>query len=95
MNDPFGTNTTPAWANSSTTTGCDTDLDVGTPLNGWTYNVYGVAMPNGTTYHPQQLAFFSWFFGQSPSLGVGGEYSDAGPSSVPILTFPAKTCTPS
>lgn len=35
-------------------------------------------MPNGVTYHVQELAFFSWFFGQIPSHAAGGEYSDNG-----------------
>jgi len=33
---------------------------------------------NGFTYSLQELAFFSWFFRQSPSLGTAGKYSDAG-----------------
>lgn len=32
-------------------------------------------MPNGFTYHVQDLAFFSWFYRQSPSIGLGGVYS--------------------
>jgi hypothetical protein len=42
-------------------------------------------MPNGFTYHLQELAFFSWFYG-APSIGIHGWYSnndtftgDAGP----------------
>ena len=34
-----------------------------------------VTMPNGFTYHLQELAFFSWFFG-APSVAVNGWYSD-------------------
>jgi hypothetical protein len=29
---------------------------------------------NGFKYHPQELAFFSWFYRQHPSLGVNGWY---------------------
>jgi hypothetical protein len=32
-------------------------------------------MPNGFTYHLQELAFFSWFYG-APSIAVNGWYSD-------------------
>jgi hypothetical protein len=39
-------------------------------------------MPNGFTYHLQELAFFSWFYRQDPSTGVNGWYSDNG-------TFPS------
>jgi hypothetical protein len=33
---------------------------------------------NGYTYHLQELAFFSWFYHQSPSIGAGGKYSNNG-----------------
>jgi hypothetical protein len=33
-------------------------------------------MPNGMNYSLQELAFFSWYYAQSPSLGAGGYYSD-------------------
>jgi hypothetical protein len=36
-----------------------------------------ITMPNGFTYHWQELAFFSWFFG-APSIGVNGWFSDNG-----------------
>jgi len=32
----------------------------------------------GVTYTLQELAFYSWFLGSSPSLGAGGKYSDNG-----------------
>jgi hypothetical protein len=34
-------------------------------------------MPNGVTYHLQELAFYSWFFG-TPSIGVGSVFSNNG-----------------
>ena len=34
-----------------------------------------VTMPNGYSYHLQEPAFFSWFYGGLP-LGVNGWYSD-------------------
>jgi hypothetical protein len=33
---------------------------------------------NGNTFTLQELTFYSWYFGQSPSLGAGGGYSDNG-----------------
>jgi hypothetical protein len=34
-----------------------------------------ITMPNGFTYHLQELAFFSWFFG-APSVAVNGWFSN-------------------
>jgi hypothetical protein len=47
---------------------------VGDPLSGKTFK----DALGGFTYHPQELAFFSWFYHQTPSLGVNGWYSDQG-----------------
>ena len=55
-------------------TGCQSNLEVGDPLSGTTFT----DTVGGFTYHPQELAFFSWFYHQSPSLGVHGWYSDQG-----------------
>lgn len=74
MDDPLGTNPTPAWGKVGQVSGCQPNLEVGDPLSGILFP--GIAMPNGYTYHPQELAFFSWFFRQSPSLGVNGRFSD-------------------
>jgi hypothetical protein len=56
---------------------------VGDPLSGTTFT----DRVGGFTYHPQELAFFSWFYHQKPSLGVNGWYSDQG-----TFTAPAKAC---
>jgi hypothetical protein len=49
-------------------------LEVGDPLSGTLappiYNPF-----NKFTYHMQELAFFSWFYG-APSVGVNGWFSD-------------------
>jgi hypothetical protein len=83
MNDPFVANETPPWGNTGQVLGCDPYLEVGDPLTGT--QSLRIAMPNGFTYHLQEMAFFSWFFG-APSLGVNGWFSnnatfltDAGP----------------
>jgi hypothetical protein len=88
MDDPYGTNPTPAWGHTGQVSTCQNNLEVGDPLTGWAFNPFGVSMPNGITYNPQQLAFFSWFYGQSPSIGAGGGYSDGS-----AFTVPAHTCT--
>jgi len=53
--------------------GCQTNLEVGDPLTG--LDVPNVTMPNGYSYHLQELAFFSWFYG-APSIAVNGWWSD-------------------
>lgn len=70
--DPYGNNATPPWGHIGQVSGCQANLEVGDPLSG---SLFEIPMPNGLKYHPQELAFFSWFFDQSPSLGLGGYYS--------------------
>ena len=75
MDDPFIDNLVPAWGHVGQQTGCQNNLEVGDPLTGTEYPA--VTMSNGFTYHLQELAFFSWFFG-APSIAVNGWYSDNG-----------------
>ena len=74
QNDPNTINPTPSWGNIGQVTGCQANLEVGDPLSGTTF----ADTLNGFTYHPQELAFFSWFYHQSPSLGVNGWFSNKG-----------------
>jgi hypothetical protein len=74
QNDPNTINPTPKWGHIGQVIGCQANLEVGDPLSGTTFK----DSLNGFTYHPQELAFFSWFYHQSPSLGVNGWYSDQG-----------------
>jgi hypothetical protein len=88
MDDPTGDNQTPPWGNvGQVTEGCQANLEVGDPLAGTNF---AVTMPNGYTYHPQDLAFKSWFFGDQPSTGVNGWYSFNG-----TFKTPAPVCVPS
>jgi hypothetical protein len=82
--DPFGDNPTPHWGHIGQVDGCQSNLEVGDPLSG---HFLAVSMPNDLTYHPQEVAFFSWFFDQVPSLGKRGRNSGAG-----TLKGPAKPC---
>jgi hypothetical protein len=84
QNDPYTTNPTPPWGHVGQVSGCQSNLEVGDPLSGTTFPV----TVGGFTYHPQELAFFSWFYHQSPSLGVNGWYSDQG-----TFTSYAAPCT--
>jgi hypothetical protein len=72
MNDPFGKNGTPPWGNTGQVDGpCQSNFEVGDPLTGTTFPV----RRNGVSYHLQELAFLSWFYGPSTSIGVNGDYS--------------------
>ena len=76
MDDPIPTNiaSTPAWGHIGQVGGCQTNLEVGDPLSGTEFPP--LLASNGVTYHMQELAFFSWFYRQVPSIGVSGFYSD-------------------
>ena len=73
MDDPLGNNLTPVWGHIGQVTGCQNNLENGDPLSGTSFPS---VVLNGVTYAPPELAFFSWFFRQSPSIGVKGWYSD-------------------
>ena len=84
MNDPIGTNPTKPWGNIGQVSGCQGNLEVGDPLTGT-----GITDTlNGKKYHLQELAFFSWFYHSSPSLGVNGWFSSNG-----TFTTSAAPCT--
>lgn len=78
--DPLVHNPTPPWGHTGQVSGCQPNLEVGDPLSG---HEHAIAMPNGLTYHPQELAFFSWFYNQVPSLGFDGWYSSGGTFRTP------------
>jgi hypothetical protein len=84
INDPLGNNATPAWTGGQVSAGsCQNNFEVGDPLSG---TLFPSVTLSSFTYHPQELAFFSWFYG-APSIGTGTtEFSnndtfasDAGP----------------
>jgi len=86
VNDPNGSNPTPAWGNVGQVSGCQANLEVGDPLSGTL--MAPVQMSNGFSYHLQELAFFSWFYGGA-STGIGGLYSSNG-----TFKGAAKLCPP-
>jgi hypothetical protein len=77
MDDPYAVNELTPWGHiGEFLTRCYPLLEVGDPLDGNAYTEYPpIVMSNGFTYHLQELAFFSWFFG-SPSIGIHGWFSD-------------------
>lgn len=73
MNDPIVTNPTPAWGHIGQVSGCQSNFEVGDPLSG---TLLPSVTLNSFTYHVQELAFFSWFYG-APSVGTGtSDFSD-------------------
>jgi hypothetical protein len=75
VNDPTGTNPTPPWGNLGQVSGCQNNFEDGDPLTG---TLMPPVSSGGFTYHLQELAYFSWFYGAVPSLGLGGKYSSNG-----------------
>jgi hypothetical protein len=68
INDPFNTNSTPAWGNVGAVVGCQSTLEVADPLVGSNMPPINQA---GFTYHLQEIAFFNWFFGGATNYGAG------------------------
>jgi hypothetical protein len=88
LNDPYVNNATPAWGNIGQVSGCQGNFEVGDPLTGT--QIDPVTMPNGFTYHLQELAFFSWYYNAQfdPSLGAGGAFSFNGTFQGPAMVCP-------
>lgn len=85
MQDPGGNNLTPAWGNVGQVSGCQSNYEVGDPLSGTL--LPGILGSNGFTYHLQELAFFSWFYG-GPSIGINGWFSDNNTFKIQAATCP-------
>ncbi len=88
MNDPLRNNPTPTWGHSGEISTCTgTTLEVGDPLN----KTPAPIVLDGYKYHPQELAFFSWFYNadHEPSYGADGKFSSHGKFS-----GPAEPCPP-
>lgn len=84
MNDPLGTNPTLPWGHTGQVSTCQSNLEVGDPLSG-----HEISLKTGSyTYHVQELAYYSWFYHQVPSIGLHGWYSNQG-----TFTKPAAPCS--
>ncbi len=74
MNDPTTNNLTPAWGHVGQVNGCKNNFEVGDPLTG---TLNPPITLNGFTYHPQELAMYSWFLRPNvmmqPVPGVTGD----------------------
>jgi hypothetical protein len=74
LDNPLLVNTVPSWGQIGLQPSCGTALEVGDPLSA---SIYPMATPT-FTYHLQELAYFSWFARNSPSLALNGRYSTQG-----------------
>lgn len=89
LDDPNGGNVVPAWGFPQTPATCFSNiLEVGDVIEGFGVPTFHVSL-NGKTYHPQDLAFYSWFAHQVPSIGINGQYSYESPAK---LTAPPPPC---
>ena len=88
MDDPLGTNPTPAWGTIGQVSGCQSNWEVGDPLSG---KLMPAMTLNGKAYHMQELAFFSWFFNKlgAGSSGTGGKFSSNGTFGGPSKACPS------
>jgi hypothetical protein len=87
LDDPLVTNPTPAWGGIGEVSGCQFNWEPGDPLTGIDYPA--ITMAGGALYHPQELAFRSWYYNArtQASTGAGGKFSSNG-----TLSGPARPC---
>jgi hypothetical protein len=88
-NDPFVVsdnkhNLTPWWL--APNGNCQDDLEGGDVIEGLPHASYPIKMPNGMTYHPQNIALLPWFEFQFPSTAIDGAYSYPDESVIPALS---------
>ena len=69
MDDPTTSNPTPAWGHIGQVSTCQSNLENGDPLSGTQFPAITM---NGFTYHPQELAFASWFYRTPAPISSGG-----------------------
>jgi len=90
MNNPFYANLTPAWGFiGEASSKCVNHLEVGDPINS---HMVPFTAADGFVYHPQEFAFFGWFFDQPGGgnlPGTGLKYSSNG-----TFTGAHNTCPP-
>ncbi len=81
IDNPLLLNKIPAWGGIGIQANCSDNLEVGDPLSS---NIFSLPTPN-FTYHVQELAYFSWFAREAPSIAINGRYSMEGtfPSPAP------------
>ncbi len=92
IDDPLGTNKAPPWGRIGLVGGCESVWEPGDPLNG--INFPAIKMPNGLTYHPQELAFYGWYF-MAPGITILGGCGAGNKCSMNgTFAGPSRTCPP-
>jgi hypothetical protein len=89
FNDPFVDNATPWYESVDPFLGsglCQDNLETGDVIEVLTANPVAQVPMNGRTYHPQNVALFPWFAGQSPSPAHLGAYSFPDETTLPALS---------
>ncbi len=85
--DPLVENVVPAWVQPNSGVCFSNLLEGGDAIQSDPRLSFPVFL-NGIEYHPQDVALFSWFARQAPSIGLGGRYSYRGDK----LRGPAQSC---
>jgi hypothetical protein len=80
LNDPFYNNNVPAWVSPESGACGGRQLEVGDPVTLYRIKKGGFAM--------QDVAFFSWFARQTPSVGFQGRYDLGGKLHAPAANCP-------
>jgi len=75
--DPLINNAIPAWPQPGSTACFSNILEGGDAIQNLPNPTFRVLL-NGAEFHPQDIAFFSWFTRQTPSIGFRGRYSYRG-----------------
>jgi hypothetical protein len=89
--DPFVNNDTPWWS-SPANFACGNLLEGADVIEAAAVNeTFPIAMPNGRTYHPVNVALLPWFAGMSPSPAIDNAYSYP---NIGVLTSPNVSQTP-
>ncbi len=92
LNDPFvqtpPTGVTPWWL--APNGNCQDFLEVADVLENLPNSAFPITMPNGVTYHPQNVALRQWFEFRSPSNALHGAYSYPDESLLTTLSPPQK-----
>jgi hypothetical protein len=89
FNDPFVDNVTPWWLSVDAFTGngnCQDNLEVGDVVEVLSTTPTFAVQLNGQTYHPQNVADFSWFAFDSPSKAQHQAYSFPDETTLPALS---------
>jgi chitinase len=89
MNNPFGTNTVPAWQPVGASQGCQTNLETADPVA----TLPDAAVPvniDGFTFHPQTEVLLPWFTHQGTQDTIDGAFSFPDEN---LVIEPARPCT--